>query len=799
MRKKRFYIVFAICLAAVVAMCALGCDKTPAPTEKTTYTVTVTCAESELPDIDVSLYKGDNIVQTKPLTDGKAVFQVESDTYTVKLTGVPDTYEYSQKIVTADIHEVTIELIAKEEPAPEEIRYSVTVLFPDGNPAARQPIQLCTAPTADGNAGSCYPMITDDNGVANKLLPPDTYEVHIIPADLPSGFAFDDSAYKVTVESPSTTAYIQAVGTPEPAPEAVEQDFYGSWRTLDGKTFNITVNANATVVNAEPVDRTFANNTLSFSLGNYKYSVIKHEYADAVLILKYGATRELLVPANGYSLVTLSSDFKGTWTNPEQPDFSFYLRETVFNLTQDGKTNMGYVLGLRSEGTYSRIFAVIADETDPANPVYGAYELVYNISDKTIDFGDKGEFSRTGLGTESDPFVLENLIGDYRYDLKITEFETENFGRKNYTYEPFYLSYIPSKEESYVVGDAIATNIDEQLSLTIGVPSGANDDGSVSYNNVLSWVSALPENGWENITLAANTEYIFIIGAYPESSSVKPLSPCKVGFKVKSGDFEIPAKVEVPSDFTGTWYGEDDKTDTITFTRSCIYWQGDAANPYSLENGALTATFGDKTYTFSADLTSLTVTSEGESKKYTAISPNPVSISNTYEGIWKAKDGRLLAFDITQQGSDFILNSVILSGVKSEDIKILGTVNNVFEIKVLIKNEIYIFSRDNGSNILMTSASESVTFTGTEYVSSFNDSYYGIWSNENITVSISKSRIQGRADSFIYNGKTVSIWKNGDDLLFYADTTIYKITLEANNLILTDYLDDSVTITLTKK
>ena len=103
-------------------------DETPAVTisfaHLSEYTVTVTCAdENVLANVKVSLHNTlDSSVpaggEERALSGGTATFRVKAGTYSVRLTGVPATYEWKNLLVSDTSPAVTVPLTLKETDPP---------------------------------------------------------------------------------------------------------------------------------------------------------------------------------------------------------------------------------------------------------------------------------------------------------------------------------------------------------------------------------------------------------------------------------------------------------------------------------------------------------------------------------------------------------------------------------------------------------------------------------------------------------------------------------------------------------
>lgn len=209
--KITFSLLATVCVAVCAALFAACGDKnTPDPDNeqggKTTYSITVTCDDTlVLSIIKVQLKSsdgklaGESVLTTSgaSATSGKAEFKLDSGSYTVNLeptikSDILNQYVFNMPEVTAANPSASVELKPIDSvDVTNTVTYTLTLLNPDGTPAADTHVQLCGGPS-----GSCYPGKTNAEGVAVFNLPAGVYEVHVPSIYIPSGYTFDDSAYK---------------------------------------------------------------------------------------------------------------------------------------------------------------------------------------------------------------------------------------------------------------------------------------------------------------------------------------------------------------------------------------------------------------------------------------------------------------------------------------------------------------------------------------------------------------------------------------------------------------------------
>ncbi len=179
-------------------------------TKLVTYSVTVTCDDAAvLAAVKVQLLRGEDIA-AGPLspTQGRADFSLPAGTYTVLLTGMPETYTYESATVTAQAPSVTLALTLQDE----RISYSVSVTCDN----ALAFTDLKAALYAQDGTLAAGPMALLNGRAVFKLLPA-TYTVEL------TGIALSDYTYApatVSAEQPDITVAL----TPRPATGSGSED-----------------------------------------------------------------------------------------------------------------------------------------------------------------------------------------------------------------------------------------------------------------------------------------------------------------------------------------------------------------------------------------------------------------------------------------------------------------------------------------------------------------------------------------------------------------------------------------------
>lgn len=201
-------------LCALILLFAFGlfaCTPEKNNDGKIDYTVEIVCADAaaDLSNVKIQIKKDNALVEEKGLTEKKAVFKLESGTYTAEITGTPDGYtiDGNGNFLTASKPSTTITL-TKSGTAIETVDYVITVLYQggalDGQPAGEVNIQFC-------NDETCKSAKTGADGVVKFSVKPDNYEIHILETDRPEGYTFDNSKYTMSENDRTRTVYLEAV------------------------------------------------------------------------------------------------------------------------------------------------------------------------------------------------------------------------------------------------------------------------------------------------------------------------------------------------------------------------------------------------------------------------------------------------------------------------------------------------------------------------------------------------------------------------------------------------------------
>ncbi len=180
---------------------------------KTVYTVTISCEQNSTiaKGFTVQLKKADGSVaaEAQPGADGKVSFTLEKGDYSVNLIAleqfkdmIMSNYSYPQMQVTATKPNVTVQVVPIEDTV-DPVTYTLTVLLPNGSPAANLDVQLCGGPK-----GMCNPARTGADGKVVYHLAAGEYEVHIDTP--PAGSKFNNAQYKMTEESNTLTITLSA-------------------------------------------------------------------------------------------------------------------------------------------------------------------------------------------------------------------------------------------------------------------------------------------------------------------------------------------------------------------------------------------------------------------------------------------------------------------------------------------------------------------------------------------------------------------------------------------------------------
>lgn len=102
---------------------------------------------------------------------------------------------------TTKVQETTTDKKAEETTADNsKVKYTVKVVDESGNPIAGAMVQLCK--------DSCFPSKTNDQGVAEFLLPEDEYKASFLT--MPSGYTSDETNFYFDKGSKDMTITLKA-------------------------------------------------------------------------------------------------------------------------------------------------------------------------------------------------------------------------------------------------------------------------------------------------------------------------------------------------------------------------------------------------------------------------------------------------------------------------------------------------------------------------------------------------------------------------------------------------------------
>ncbi len=122
--KKFLFLILMLSLTLFAAGTLFACGKRK---DMAAYTVYITCEEeSVLASVEAALQTSDGKIaeggERRPLTSGKAVFEVQRGNYLAVLFGVPDDYTYLSVTVGEGAPTVSIHLAKKQTPSEPEIK-----------------------------------------------------------------------------------------------------------------------------------------------------------------------------------------------------------------------------------------------------------------------------------------------------------------------------------------------------------------------------------------------------------------------------------------------------------------------------------------------------------------------------------------------------------------------------------------------------------------------------------------------------------------------------------------------------
>lgn len=771
--RKILLAALTLCMTAGIVAVAAACGQ---PKNDIDYSVTVQCDDAAiLSAVKVQLLKSDGTAAAdakSPDAAGKAAFTLAPATYTIKLTGDGlDAYTYPETRVTESAPSATVKLTAKQ--TKDTVTYTLTVQYPDGTPLADWAVSLCTSVTGEENQ-ACYPAFTDKNGVAVLELDPGVYEVHVDNQDQLNGYTFDNKAYTMSETDNTKTVKLTAAGS--------SLTLTGSWLSLDGKTYTLDIEDGTLYFCSEKVNgASETDGTIAFTVGGTAYTLTRHAAIKNALTLSFNDVQELLIPKAGLSYVTVPDLFNGTWSNDASGETLYFTGNTF--TAPNGED--GHVVAVTEKKTASE------DADTPSS-----YELITLVTAKIYELsyhGDNGilylaqngtqtEFIKTGLGTETDARVLDQLEGNYSFELKITESSSSSSFETTYFYVAQYLKYTPKQDETYTVWDPDSTVQDYDLSLSIY--TGLQADGTEQL--LVNWISVIPDTRYETFTLKANTAYMFYVCAQP-TNSMRGLPPLTVSFSVAKGDRPPVETVHIPSVFRGTWYNTADKTKTAIISEYKVLWNGAKATLKSASESEVKLEIGGGAWTLKLSGATLTAENGGETISFTPVPAAAPKIHGYYQGVWlnSANPDEVLAI-----GENYINWSRARVSVATSDLQ---------QTIVVIDNALWRLEFVNANlKLSKTDGSESCMFQKSNALSNFKSTYLGTWKTADAATTLKFTL--ARAE---WNGESVEIWKGKDDdcLIFTCKGVTYVVKLtvqDGKNTLQVSVLGDTQTYVLTK-
>lgn len=529
--KKLLIFGLSLCLILCGAACTGNTEN-----NKTVYTVTVTCEESEvLSNVKVQIKKADgSSAGESGLTNGKATFELETASYTATLTGVPEDYTFTEGNLSGTSTACTIAITKKAaQPADKTYSGKVTVQLPDGTAVKNIKVWLTDE---KGNASSAT---TDENGVASFTLKNGVYSVRIEADVWPNGFTFDDEKFTLTVKDADAQVTVKFDETLNEYTVTVLypdlKDVYDTLVQAAGPAQGVTVSLyegkleddnEAALADKTPVSvkETDAEGKASFSLAGDLYTIVLSGYTEGL---------RLSYPEGEY-VITISKEAPSCEVTFREPTrvgassnspLSFQMGVNTVPLTNQALSynGMGIYYAFKPENTGNYTFSatnnalILKESFEPF--VTGGKSAVMEMTagetylficsatgtpqTYTVTIAEGGDIEgggseqtypwTEGKGTVEEPYLANTLAGEYN-NLHVP------------ASSPFYLSYTPTADEEYTfsaIGDNLWLEIYD------------NTEDLVSGNDSLLQLNDDTTTG--SITLKANTKYYILIGTWDDS------------------------------------------------------------------------------------------------------------------------------------------------------------------------------------------------------------------------------------------------------------------------------------------